>query len=335
MRGIVIAATRYLTGLLLAALLCAFAPVASAFEMPQWQSALERDHPLAGQILNTQGQGISPEKMIADMAKADFVILGETHDNRDHHAIQAEIIEAIAQAGAQPAIVFEMLPRPMQARLDAFLAGAVPDAAAFGDLVEWEKRGWPDWKTYQPILEAAIRHNLPVIAGNVAREQLGEIFASGTANMDEALSARYAFDRPLPEDSEQALVEALLEGHCGHMPEGQGERMQLVQRLRDGSMADAMIEAAKNGGKPIILIAGSGHARRDFGVPHVLSELASESRTISLALIEASKGDTVPEGYLPPADANGPYDYVLITPRAEREDPCERFLERIKSREDG
>lgn len=330
-----IGVARYMAGLLLAALLWSFAPVASAFEFPQWQSALERDHPLAGQIFNAQGQRIHADQMIADMAKANFVILGETHDNRDHHAIQAAMIEAIAQAGAQPAIVFEMLPRSMQARIDAFLAGVVPDAAAFGDLVEWERRGWPDWKTYQPILEAAIRHDLPVIAGNVAREPITEIFASGTANMDEALAARYALDRPLPEDSEKALAEALLEGHCGHMPEGQGERMQLVQRLRDGLMADAMVEAARSGRKPVVLIAGSGHARRDFGVPHVLAQLAPEGRTTSLALIEASEGDTDPENYLPPNDTNGPYDYVLITPRAEREDPCKRFLEQMKSPEDG
>lgn len=335
MRGVVTGVARYLAGLLLAVLLWSFAPVAGAFELPQWQSALERDHPLTGQILNARGQRIHAEQMIADIAKADFVILGETHDNRDHHAIQAAIIEAIARAVAQPAIVFEMLPRSMQARIDAFLAGAVPDAAAFGDLVEWEKRGWPDWKTYQPILEATIEHNLPVVAGNVSREQIREMFASGTANMDEALAARYALDRPLPEDGEQALAEALLKGHCGHMPEGQGERMQLVQRLRDGSMADAMIAAAKSGRNPVILIAGSGHARREFGVPHVLSQLAPEGRTISLALIEASEGDTGPEDYLPPDDTNGPYDYVLVTSRAERGDPCKRFLEQMKSPEDG
>lgn len=333
MRGIVIASAQYLTGLLLAALLCA-APPAQAFEMPQWQSALERDHPLAGQIFDGQGQRMDGEQMVADMAKADFVILGETHDNRDHHAIQAVIIKTIAQTGAQPAIVFEMLPRPLQSNVDEFLAGAAPDAAAFGDLVEWEKRGWPDWKTYQPILEAAIGHNLPVIAGNVAREQIGQIFASGTANMDEALAARYALDRPLPEDGEQALAEALLKGHCGHMPEGQGERMQLVQRLRDGSMADAMVEAANSGNKPVILIAGSGHARRDFGVPHVLSQLASEAVTISLALIEASQGDTAPEDILAPEHPSRLYDHMLITARAEREDPCKRFLERMKSPQD-
>ncbi|MGB3455497.1 MAG: ChaN family lipoprotein, partial [Litorimonas sp.] len=37
---------------------------------------------------------------------ADIVILGETHDNAEHHRLQAEIIEAISP----DAVVFEMVP---------------------------------------------------------------------------------------------------------------------------------------------------------------------------------------------------------------------------------
>ena len=35
------------------------------------------------------------DDLIARMAEADIVLLGEVHDNADHHAIQARIIAAL------------------------------------------------------------------------------------------------------------------------------------------------------------------------------------------------------------------------------------------------
>ena len=58
-------------------------------------------------------------RLIADRARtAEVVYLGELHDNPQHHAIQARILEAMLAAGARPALAFEMIPetRPGGAR---------------------------------------------------------------------------------------------------------------------------------------------------------------------------------------------------------------------------
>ena len=47
---------------------------------------------------------------MADIAAArDFVLLGEKHDNPDHHRLQAWMIDALVARGRRPAIAMEML----------------------------------------------------------------------------------------------------------------------------------------------------------------------------------------------------------------------------------
>ena len=46
-----------------------------------------------------------PQDVLADMRAADVVILGEIHDNPQHHLVQAEAVEAITPT----AVVWEMV----------------------------------------------------------------------------------------------------------------------------------------------------------------------------------------------------------------------------------
>ena len=73
---------------------------------------------------------------------AGIVVLGEIHDNPQHHANQAAITAALQPA----ALVFEMIPQTLEAEVNdlrAEGAGAGEIAAALG----WEESGWPDFCT--------------------------------------------------------------------------------------------------------------------------------------------------------------------------------------------
>ena len=59
---------------------------------PPWESPLARESPLTGQIREPRsGHALTPDALIDRLASADFVILGERHDNSDHHRLQAWI----------------------------------------------------------------------------------------------------------------------------------------------------------------------------------------------------------------------------------------------------
>ncbi len=82
--------------------------------------------------------------------------------------------------------------------------------------------------------------------------------------------------------------------------------------------------AAKMSSSPrSVLIAGNGHVRRDRGVPFYLK---SPKNVVSVGHLEVEKSLTDPRAYAVSMGASAlPFDYVVFTPRATDEDPCEAF----------
>jgi uncharacterized iron-regulated protein len=101
------------------------------------------------------------------LARAHFLLLGERHDNPDHHRLQAEVLRSLIALGRRPAVGFEMFGLDDAAAIAKHLAAAPKDAAGLGGAVNWNQRGWPDWAMYQPIAEAALEAKLRIVATNL------------------------------------------------------------------------------------------------------------------------------------------------------------------------
>ena len=115
---------------------------------------------------------------------------------------------------------------------------------------------------------------------------------------------------------------------CGALPPQAISGMATAQRYRDAYLADALIGAAAGRGSAI-LIAGNGHVRSDRGVPWHIRGRAPATPVASVLLIEVQEGKTDPAEYVPRDPQGRPAaDLVIFTPRAERADPCERFLKK-------
>src|SRR5262249_61681824 len=66
----------------------------------EWESPVEREHPLVGKVWDVSANTtISESTLNARLAGSRFVILGERHDNPDHHALQAKLVRALAESG--------------------------------------------------------------------------------------------------------------------------------------------------------------------------------------------------------------------------------------------
>ena len=136
--------TRAAAGLATAcALLCWAAVLAPAHAQqapadPAWQSPLHRDHALVGRIWDVAAaRFVGAVDLYASMSQATFVVLGENHDNPDHHVLQARVLAALVAAGRAPAVAFEMLDTSQQPALDAYVREHPGDAAGLGDAVGW------------------------------------------------------------------------------------------------------------------------------------------------------------------------------------------------------
>lgn len=290
----------------------------------QWQSELHRDHPLVGRLWSAaEGDWITREALEADLASARVVLLGERHDNLDHHQLQAALLEALVQAGQRPAVALEMIDTDRQGELDQLDEAATADQVA--QAVGWADR-WGDFEPYRPIIEVALEANLPLVAANFPIEQTRALVRQGPAALEPEVVTRLGLDHPLPEPSQASLIAELRQAHCGHpLPQPMLEGMALAQRARDASMAAQLAEAAASGSA--LLIAGAGHVRSDRGVPAELERLGLERRQIrAVTFAEVDPDLTAPANYAERFGADQlPYDVVWFTPAARRADPCEAF----------
>jgi uncharacterized iron-regulated protein len=295
-----------------------------------WQAPLGREDALAGRVYDTaERRFVSPADVVVRARGADFVLLGEKHDNPDHHRLQAWLVESIARAGARPVIVFEMISRDRDAALGAAIAAHPDDPDAVAAALDWAQSGWPEFALYRPIFAAALASRLPIAAGDVPRSDLARLRRGGLDALPAAERARLALDPPPSEEARRAFADEVRESHCGMAPEAMIDAMIDVQRVRDATLADALLGSGASGGG--VLIAGAGHVRGDRGAPLYLARRAPEKRVLALAFVEAPREEAGREDPSERAARLGrEFDLVWFTPRVDDEDPCERFRHELE-----
>ena len=119
-------------------------------------------------LVDAAGAPLAPAAFTAELAGADYLLLGEEHPNPCDHQAQAAVIRRLAAAGVLPAIGLEMVPADYQGVLDAFNAGTLPLAELPAKL-DWKTTWGFDFELYAPIFEAAREYKLPVYALNAPK----------------------------------------------------------------------------------------------------------------------------------------------------------------------
>ncbi|WP_371229338.1 ChaN family lipoprotein [Roseovarius sp. 2305UL8-3] len=234
----------------------------------------------------------------------DILILGEVHDNPAHHVVQAEKVAALTPT----ALVFEML-TPDQA--DGVIFAEASDQEALEAALGWDESGWPDFAMYYPIFAAAAEAR--IYGAGLPRGEAMEALNGGIAALFGDEAAAYGLDQPLPEDQQQAREALQFNAHCDALPKDMLPGMVDIQRLRDAKLARAALRAYAETGGPVAVITGNGHARRDWGMPVYIAQVAPD---IEVQVI----GQTEDNGPI-----EGGFDTVLSSPTVDRPDPCLAF----------
>ncbi|MBI5164765.1 MAG: ChaN family lipoprotein [Magnetospirillum sp.] len=288
--------------------LLAAVPVRAAEPPPGFTTALDRDQAAVGRIWQPASKRyLSPDELAALATEADVVLLGETHDNPDHHALQAWLLRRLIAAGRRPSVAFEMIDETQAPTLTGHLAAHPGDAAGLGPALKWQNSGWPDWAHYRPIAEAALAAGMPLLPANLGRDATRAAAKAGAPGLEPAVAA--------------AMAAEIKDSHCGMLPDKAVPAMVAVQWARDAAMAKSLAAGLERQGSAV-LIAGSGHVRRDRAVPRHLGG----RRILAVAFVE------VRPGMVSPAEEDLPFDAVWFTPRAERSDPCEAFAQHMKGK---
>lgn len=295
-------------------------------------------HPLMGKIWSVSQQSyLSENSLIADIKNVDVMLLGETHDNAGHHQLQAQIIDKLVHQQQTPAIAFEMLDQNQQEIIDQFQASGSNrqenTTDKFADTINWEKTGWPEWPYYRPVFHSAIENNLTIIAANLNSTQVRKVIKQGTEVLSpdyQLMLKKYQYDNGLKKELEQDIQSA----HCDMLPEKMLAPMLLGQQTRDIAMTLAIKKQLQSpAAEGVILIAGAGHTRTDYGIPYYLQQEMPDTKIISIAFMEVGANKLTPADYAEDWNSKNnklPFDYVWFTTRAEREDQCEKMRKHMK-----
>lgn len=235
----------------------------------------------------------------------DVFFLGETHDNPGHHIRQAERVLELQPS----ALVFEMLTADKAQNVTADL---VADALALEEALGWSDSGWPDFAMYYPIFAAA--PTAAVFGAAVPRTDARRVMSEPVGKVFGAQASQYGLDRALPAEQQKAREAMQFAAHCDALPVDMLPMMVDMQRLRDASLARAVVQALEQTGGPVAVITGNGHARKDWGAPALLETARPLLKVASLG-----------QGETGSPDPDGQFDEIAMSPPAERDDPCAAF----------
>ena len=251
-------------------------------------------------VYDTRKQAFTDlESMIADVAKADIVFVGEQHDDPNTHRLEAAILDGLRRRGVTVTLSLEMFERDTQADVDSYLAGKVSEE-------EFLKisRPWPRYATdYRPLVELAKAQGWPVVASNVPRRLASSVAKTGLTALETLTPADRAWaaaDIQCPRDAYFERFAAQMNGHQASpgdkntaaspgaaspgvpanvpgrakAPEEKKpptaaelqttERYYFSQCVKDETMAEAIASAfERHGRKPVVQVTGAFHS--DFG----------------------------------------------------------------------
>ena len=119
-------------------------------------------------ILVAGQRAVDERTLLAELERADFVLLGGAHDNLDHHRLQARLVEALGRGGGTTlaAVAFETIETDQQTVLVEQLDRG--NVAALGQVLHWEQPGGrPALVDYRPILQAAQDAGAEIVAAGL------------------------------------------------------------------------------------------------------------------------------------------------------------------------
>ncbi|HHM04290.1 MAG TPA: PDZ domain-containing protein [Gammaproteobacteria bacterium] len=221
--------------------------------------------------------------LLAEASRQNVVLLGERHDNPDHHRWQLQVVSGLYALRGDLALGFEMFPRDVQPVLDAWVAGQLTEKELL-EQTRWDDTWRFDPKLYLPLFHFARLNHIPMLALNVNESLLAAVREQGWDAVP--LSQRQGITDPAP--AQRDYLEMLAASFMHHVPAGDrsGHGMNKEQQLRafqrfvegqllwDRAMALTLAEAGARKHAPLLVgIMGSGHISNGFGVPHQLADL--------------------------------------------------------------
>ncbi len=134
-------------------------------------------------VYDGQGNIASFAEVLGAMDSADVVLVGEEHNDRIGHGVEAQLLYraaerfgAVSDDPTRPVVLsMEMFERDVQYILDEYLHGLITE-----DQFLASSRPWDNYRTdYRPLVVFARAHHIPVVAANAPRRYVNRVTRLG------------------------------------------------------------------------------------------------------------------------------------------------------------
>jgi uncharacterized iron-regulated protein len=253
--------------------------------------------------LGKTGQAIHLEQMLDDLAAADVVFLGETHNDDTTHRVELAVYEGLmARRDSKVVLAMEMFERDVQSVVDDYLGGNIEEAAFLGGA-----RPWPNYaEAYRPMVEKAKSVGSPVIASNFPRP-LRMKFAEGAEQALQSLGENrgWAPAEFLPNSEVYwKRTDNAVRGHLVMMAAAEGNnRLYSTQSLWDNSMGESCANALdRYPGHCVVHVNGGFHTAYWDGTAGQLRARKPDAKIKTVAILPATNPSSVRMRGAPVAD---------------------------------
>ena len=274
-----------------------------------------------------RGEEADHKDVVADLATADVVYVGEAHTIRRHHELQLRLLQELFALGVPLTLCLEQLEAADQPAVDRYARGET-DFAALVREIGWDKK-WRNYADYQPLCEFARAHRLPIRALNAPAAVIRAVSRGGglaklPAEQRTSLPAEVHLDDPVYE----RLMRLELSVHVAADPTKLRPMFE-AQATRDDTMAThiaAALRPADSTRRQAFVVTGSGHVRYGLGtaervrrrLPGITERIILITESGELSLSEADKAASR-EVTISHADlreiGRPPGDYLRVLPR--------------------
>jgi uncharacterized iron-regulated protein len=211
-------------------------------------------------VFDTRLKGFSDfEAMLADLARADAVFVGEQHDDPNTHKLELAIVEGLTRRGVPVVIAMEMFERDVQATLDQYAAGTMSEEQFLKD-----SRPWPRYATdYRPIIEYAKANKLAVVASNVPRRVASEVGKAGLSAVEGLGADRRLAASDMPCPISGSYYDRFVEAMGGHA--GATSNFYFAQCVKDETMGESVARTFHQSTGRVAIVHFDGAFHSDFG----------------------------------------------------------------------
>ncbi len=215
-------------------------------------------------------ESVPVQRAYADWEQKHILYLGETHDRVADHQAQVQILQELQRRGRPLAIALEMIQRPFQAALDAYIAGEITEMELLEQTQYAQRWGFP-WSLYAPIFRFAKEQQIPLIALNTPSEITRQVARQGLRSLE---GDDFRYIPPLTDIDlsntayRDRLKEIFTAAHQGVSHSLNFDFFYQAQVLWDETMAKVIAKHhQQDPNRLIVVLTGRGHVYFGDGIP--------------------------------------------------------------------